>query len=157
MEFYRTVRINAPLTEVWALVDEIPAVANCIPGLHDLQMRGEHEFDCVMTQRVGSVKASFRLHTVVEDIDTRRSVTAVSNGRDDSLGSTVRAVQRFAFAPTGAETEVEISADVQVTGKIATFGHRIIGAKAEQVTVETLRNVDKLLAERSAAASTGPA
>ena len=40
-----------------------------------------------------------------------------------------------------------------MTGKIATFGQRIIAAKAEQVTVETLRNLSKLLEERNVAPS----
>jgi carbon monoxide dehydrogenase subunit G len=45
---------------------------------------------------------------------------------------------------------VSINADVQITGRIATVGHRIIGAKAEQVTVEAIRNVEQLLASRQA-------
>ena len=153
MEFRRTVRISAPLAEVWALVDDIPAVAGCIPGLHDLEMRGQHEFDCMVSQRVGSVKASFTLHTVVGDLDPQRSITVRSQGQDKSLGSSVKATQRFGFAAAGDETEVQIVADFQVTGRVATFGHRIISAKAEQVTVEALRNVSKLLEERRARAS----
>src|SRR5919198_926454 len=117
MEFRRTARINAPLADVWALTDDLPAVAACIPGLHDLDMTGQRSFDCVVSQRVGSVKANLR----------------------------------FELAESGDGTDVDIAADFQVTGRIATFGHRIIAAKAEQVVMEALRNVDKLLAERRAA------
>src|SRR6266545_2542371 len=110
MEFKRNARIQAPLSDVWALVDDVPTVAGCIPGVHDLDMRGEREFDCVVSQRVGSVKSNFALHIV---------------------------------------------ADFQVTGRIATFGHRIISAKAEQVVMEAIRNVDKLLGERRATSTEG--
>lgn len=67
--------------------------------------------------------------------------------------ATSRPTQQFQLSSQGDETEVETAAQFQVTGKISTFGHRIISAKAEQVTVETLRNPFGLLEERAAAAS----
>lgn len=148
MEFKRTVRISAPVSEVWALVDDVPAVAGCIPGMGQLEMRGAHEFDCVVTQLVGAVKANFQLHNVIVELEPERSLTTVSEGRDRNLNSQVKATQRFSFRPDGDATEVDIEADFQVTGRIATFGHRIILAKAEQVTVQALRNVEQLLAGR---------
>jgi carbon monoxide dehydrogenase subunit G len=155
MEFRRTARLSAPLEQVWALVDDIPTVAGCIPGVHDLEMRGEREFDCVVSQRVGSVKSNFTLHTVVGDVEPRKRLTLESQGQDRALGSNVKANLQFGLDDKGEETEVDIVADFQVTGRIATFGHRIISAKAEQVVMEALRNVDKLLSERRSASSEG--
>jgi carbon monoxide dehydrogenase subunit G len=155
MEFRRTARITAPLSDVWALVDDIPTVAGCIPGVHDLEMRGEREFDCVVSQRVGSVKSNFTLHTKVGDIEPRKRLALESQGQDRALGSSVKANLQFGLDDQGDETEVDIVADFQVTGRIATFGHRIISAKAEQVVMEALRNVDKLLTERRSTSSEG--
>jgi uncharacterized protein len=152
MEFRRNAQINAPLDQVWALTEDIPAVAGCIPGVADLDLKGPQEFDCVISQRVGSVKSKFNLHTVISDLDARKSLTLVSTGQDRSLGSNVKANLKFDLADKGEATEVEIVADFQVTGRIATFGHRIIAAKAEQVVMEALRNVDQLLAERRGSA-----
>ena len=155
MEFKRNARINAPLSDVWALVDDIPTVASCIPGVHDLEMKGELEFDCVVSQRVGSVKSNFTLHTVVGGIEPRKHLSLESQGQDRALGSSVKANLQFGLDEQGAGTEVDIVADFQVTGRIATFGHRIIAAKAEQVVMEALRNVDKLLTERRATSTGG--
>ena len=69
-------------------------------------------------------------------------------GQDRRLGSSVHARQTFAVTPEGNDSRVAIEAQVQITGRIATFGHRIIGAKAEQVTVEAVRNVEQLLTSR---------
>lgn len=150
MEFRRTVYLGAPIRQVWALTDEIPAVADCIPGLGQIEMQGDHAFDCVMNQRVGSVQANFQLHNVIQDMDPERSLTVVSEGKDKNLNSHVKATQRFDFTAEGDKTQIEIVADIQVTGRIATFGHRIISAKAEQVTVQALRNVETLLEQRQA-------
>lgn len=150
MDFSRTVEIAAPFDDVWALVGDIPAAAGCIPGVRDLEMVGDDAFTCVLEQKVGSVKAKFSLKCRLSVDAGSRVVDVTSEGQDRSLGSTVKATQRFTIASDGATTRVDIVADVQISGRIATFGHRIIAAKAEQVTVDAVRNVDTLLAERRA-------
>jgi carbon monoxide dehydrogenase subunit G len=150
VEFSRIVDIAAPAENVWALTADIEAVAGCIPGVRDLEMTGPGEFTCKLIQRVGSVKAAFALRTRLQVDVAARTVVTTSEGQDRSLASTVKAVQTFVITDEGGKTQVRISAEVQITGKIATFGNRIIGAKAEQVTVEAIRNVEDLLAARHA-------
>ena len=149
MDFSRTVDISAPIDDVWALTSDIETVAECIPGVRDVEMTGPDEFTCKLVQRVGSVKAAFELRTRLQVDKAARTVVATIEGQDRGLVSTVKAVQTFTISAEGSKTQVRISADVQITGRIATFGHRIIGAKAEQVTVEAIRNVEDLLAVRS--------
>jgi carbon monoxide dehydrogenase subunit G len=153
MEFRRSARIDAPVADVWALVDDIPTAASCIPGVTDVHMRGEREFDCLVTQRVGSVKSSFGIRAQMTDLVPNEKVTIICEGRDKVLGSNVRATVRFTLSDEGQATAVDIAADFQVTGRIATFGQRIIAAKAEQVVMKSLRNVDQLLAQRRAASA----
>lgn len=156
MDFSRTVPVAGSTDELWDLTRDVEAVAGCIPGVRDLAMAGPGEFTCLLVQQVGSVKAKFALRTRLETDEASRTVTAVSSGQDRGLGSSVRATQRFAVSPAGDGAEVAIQADVQITGRIATFGHRIIAAKAEQVTVEAIRNVERMLAERRAGRQPAP-
>lgn len=152
MQFQRTISVAAPISEVWELVDELEAVAGCIPGVSDVSVSGEREFECVMTQRVGAVTARFKLRTRIEEIVLHEHVSAVSEGRDTKLNSEVKSKQRFAFRAAGdGETEVDIVADYQITGRIATFGHRVLAVKAEQVTLEAVDRLSRLLEERRAA------
>jgi carbon monoxide dehydrogenase subunit G len=150
MEFSRTVEIDAPFDVVWALVNDVPSVATCIPGVSNVEMSGPTAFTCKLAQRVGSAKANFDLSSTLEINEETKEVVAQSDGKDRALGSTVSARQTFSLSDTGTGTKVEIQANVQITGRIATFGHRIIAAKAEQVTVESLKNVDDLLRSRRA-------
>ena len=131
MDFSRTVTVAGSTDELWKLTREVKAVAGCIPGIRDLDMTGPAEFTCLLVQQVGSVKASFALRTRLETDEASHMVTAVSSGQDRVLGSSVKATQRFVLSPAGEGAEVAIQADVQITGRIATFGHRIIAAKAE--------------------------
>jgi carbon monoxide dehydrogenase subunit G len=151
MKFEKTVQINATPDEVWALVGDVEAVANCIPGLHDYVSTGPNEFDAIVTQQVGPVKSSFKLSTSLTDLDPGRSLTAVSKGRDSDLDSSVKAEQRFDLSPSDGGTSVAITADIAITGRIATFGHRIVATKAEQVVTAAIKNVSAVLEERRTA------
>lgn len=148
MKFEKTVRVDATPAEIWTLVDEIEVVAGCIPGIGDYTARGPLEFESVLTQHVGPVKARFQLNTKLRDIDPQKSLVALSEGRDSHLASSVLAEQRFSLIPVGNATDIAISADIRVTGKLATFGSRIVLSKAEQVVAQAIANVSKLLVER---------
>ena len=153
MEFRRNARINAPLSDVWALVDDIPTVAGCIPGVTGVEMKSGTEFTCVVNQRLGSVKSSFNIAAEMTDIVDRQKITITCQGEDRGLRSSVRANLQFGLVDQGEATAVDILADFQVTGRIATFGQRIVAAQAEQVVMKALGNVDRLLSERRAASA----
>jgi carbon monoxide dehydrogenase subunit G len=148
MRFEKTVRIQAPLADVWQLIDDIEAVASCIPGVTDYSAQSDREFTALMTQRVGPVTARFRLNTKLINLDPPRSVTAIIEGHDRDLDSTVRAEQRFELRAADGGTDVDISADIRMTGRVATFGQRIISTKAERVVLDAFANVSTMLAGR---------
>ena len=158
MQFRRMVSINAPVGDVFRLVDDLEAVAGCIPGVSDVSLQGTRSFDCVMTQKVGAVTARFQLRTSIDEVVPNELVTAVSEGRDSKLFSEVKSKQRFEFRANGDEaTEIDVVADYQISGRIATFGHRILAAKAEQVTLEAVDQLTALLEERRKLGSGGVA
>jgi carbon monoxide dehydrogenase subunit G len=101
-----------------------------------------------MVQKVGHVKTRLELGNRLTDIRPLHSVTVISEGEDPRLRATVRTEQSFELSSKGQYTEINISADIHVTGKIATFGGRIILAKAEQIVVSALENVSELLQQR---------
>jgi carbon monoxide dehydrogenase subunit G len=145
MEFSRTAEVAAPFEQVWGLVSDVPTVAACIPGVSNVEMSGPTAFTCKLVQRVGSAKANFDLTSNLEVDEAAHEVVVTSEGRDRALGSTVNARQTFRLRDLGETTEVAIQATVQMTGRIATFGHRIIASKTEQVTMEGLANLNAML------------
>jgi hypothetical protein len=155
MRFDKTVRVEASPAEIWGLLDDVEAVALCIPGISDYKETGPNEFTAMLSQRVGPVTARFRLRTTLKDLVPHESVTAVVEGADNVLASSVSSEQVFTFseADGGAATEILITAEVGMVGRVATFAQRIIATKAEQVIIGALANVSRLLEERRAANS----
>lgn len=152
MKFEKTVRVEASPAEIWGLLDDLEAVAECIPGIGNYEATGPNEFNALLTQRVGPVKARFKLTTRLTDLEPLKSVTAVVEGADSGIASTVGSEQVFAFTEVdgGAATEITITADVRMVGRVATFGQRIVATKAEQVIVGSVANVSRLLEQRRA-------
>ena len=152
MRFEKTVRVEASPCEIWGLLDDIEAVALCIPGISDYKETGLNEFTALLSQRVGPVTARFRLKTTLTDLEPLKSVTAMVEGADNVLASSVSSEQVFSFseADGGVATEILIAADVGMVGRVATFAQRIIATKAEQVIIGALANVSRLLEQRRA-------
>ena len=152
MRFEKTVRVEASPGEIWGLLDDIEAVALCIPGISDYKETGPNEFTALLSQRVGPVTARFRLKTTLTDIEPLKRVTAMVEGADNVLASSVSSEQVFSFseADGGSATEILIAADVGMVGRVATFAQRIIATKAEQVIIGALTNVSRLLEQRRA-------
>jgi carbon monoxide dehydrogenase subunit G len=148
MLIQRTFRLDAAVPQVWELVSDIPALSGCIPGLEKIEVQDARHFRSLVRQRVGPISMTLDLDTHLEDLEPPRRVTALTEGRDRALGARVRQRQVFELCPAGDQTEVKLSVDVQFSGRLAAFGHRVIGAKAEQFTEEVIRNVSALLAWR---------
>ena len=152
MEYGRTVTLDAGIETVWSLIDDLEAVAMCIPGISDFALQTPTSFTCLMTQKVGHVTSRLALTNELKEIEPMKRVTVLSAGDDKRLRASVKCDQTFELAEKGGQTEVAIQASIHVTGRIAMFGGRIILAKAEQVVVEGLANVERLLRERSPSA-----
>jgi carbon monoxide dehydrogenase subunit G len=141
----KEVRIAAPVERVWALVSDIEGLGRCIPGLEQLHMTDERHFESVVRMRVGPIGARFQLTSTLEEIEPPRWLVMETDGVDRSIAGRVRQRNSFELLPDGEQTLVRITSDIQISGRFATFGQRIIAARADQFVDEVVANVDRLL------------
>jgi uncharacterized protein len=154
MRFQREAILAALPEEVWSLVEDIPALADCIPGLVSFDIHDDRHFSSVVSIRVGPVQPRFRLETELTDLDPPRALTVITEGVDPALGSRVRQRQSVTLTRVVDQTRVTIDLEIQISGRIATFGQRVIASKAEEFASEVIANVnEKLAARRSTAQS----
>ena len=149
MRFEKEISLDAPVDVVFGLVEDIQTLATCIPGLEELTIHDERNFDSRVRLSVGPITARFNLRTSIEELVPGRRITLVTTGKDASLAGSVRQRQEFDLVATDANrTTVRIATEIQVQGRLATFGQRVIGARADQFAEEVAANVARLLAER---------
>ena len=142
--------LNAPIQRVWDFLLEQGTLASCIPGAERVDVVDSKTYDCIVRQSVGPISVRLGFTVVLTELDPPNFVKAV--GRGEALGKlgtfTCDVTVTLAEIPNG-EVEVRYQTNVSLVGRLATFGERIMRAKAKSVGEEFTRNLQEKLKRRT--------
>jgi carbon monoxide dehydrogenase subunit G len=142
--------LKAPIQKVWDLLLEQGTLASCIPGAEKVEAIDGKTYECIVKQSVGPISVRLKFTAVLAEVDPPKHVKAV--GRGEALGKmgtfTCDVIVNLAENPAG-EVEVSYQTNVNIVGRLATFGERIMRAKAKSVGEEFTRNLQEKLKGRT--------
>jgi uncharacterized protein len=111
---------------------DLPVAARCVPGTRDVAPEGDGvrgTFDV----RVGPVKLALAGIVAVESRDEQAGTARLrADAEDQRLGGAVRAFVDLAVAGD-APTELRITSDVTILGRIGELGQPLIARQADKV------------------------
>lgn len=149
--------VDAPIAEVWALIDRMESVIPCVPGTIYEGQEGEDHLVAVRV-RVGVISASFkgRMRFAEKDAANYRAVIEGS-GRDTGGKGSAKANIIGQLEPTGAnQTRMHAIVDLSMTGRIAQFGGPVVADIAKQLVAQFGSNLqERVLSTSSATAPAG--
>ncbi|HEY6708527.1 MAG TPA: SRPBCC domain-containing protein, partial [Actinomycetota bacterium] len=124
MRIENTVEVDAPLDRVWALVNDIPRVAPCMPGAALTGVVDEDTYEGTVAVKLGPLRMSYKGKVVVEGVDeANHSARLAATGKDTKGAGTARASVETRMEAVGDNhTRLLVTSDVQLTGKVASFG-----------------------------------
>ena len=124
MRIENTVEVDAPLDRVWALVNDIPRVAPCMPGAALTGVLDDQTYEGTVAVKLGPLRMSYKGKVVVEGVDeANHSARLAATGKDTKGAGTARAsVETRLEAVDPTRTRLHVTSDVQLTGKVASFG-----------------------------------
>jgi uncharacterized protein len=124
MRIENTVEVDAPLERVWALVNDIPRVAPCMPGAALTGVLDDDTYEGTVAVKLGPLRMSYKGKVVVEGVDeANHSARLAATGKDVKGAGTAKAsVETKLEAVGGNHTRLHVTSDVQLTGKVASFG-----------------------------------
>jgi carbon monoxide dehydrogenase subunit G len=165
MRIENTLEVDAPLDRVWALVNDIPRVAPCMPGAALTGVGDDDTYEGTVAVKLGPLRMAYKGKVVVESVDeANHSARLAANGRDTKGAGTARAAVETRLEPVDAtRTRLHVTSDVQLTGKVASFGRggaindvatRLFGQFADCLRA-TLEAEPAATADRGAAAAAG--
>ena len=135
LHFEGTLPIKAPREKVWSFLVDPHAVSRCLPDVQSLQVLEEGKFKAVMRVGVSFIKGNFTFDVSMLDLDAPRH--ARIKGRGGGLGSAVDVESTVDLASVAEDnTVLHWSADVVVSGTIATVGARLLNSTVEKKTGE---------------------
>jgi uncharacterized protein len=140
--------VDAAPSEVYTLMLDPARVAPCIPGAEVTGKRDDGGYDARVTVKVGPVKMSYAgVVSIVEQDDEQRTASMRARGTEARGQGNVDATMRMAVAGRdGGGSHVDVSTDMQVTGRVAQMGQGIMQDVAVRMIGEMARNMETLLA-----------
>lgn len=119
----------------WAFLQNLEAVAGCMPGAKITERLDEGRYKGTVTVKVGPVTMSFRGEVEVKDVDpAARTLRLLGKGTDStgSSGASMNLTARIEAAD-GDLCNLVGAATVSMSGKAAAFGGRMMNTVADQI------------------------
>src|SRR4029450_10275461 len=156
MRIQNPVEVDAPMERVWALVNDIPRVAPCMPGAA-LTGGSDDTYEGTVAVKLGPLRMSYKGKVTIDEVDdANHSARLTASAQDTKGAGTARATVETRLEPAGeTHTRLHVTSDVQLTGKVASFGRG--GAINDVATRLFGQFADCLRATLESEATTGPA
>ncbi len=126
----------------WQFLQDVEAVAGCMPGAQLTEKVDETHHKGTVTVRLGPATMSFRGEVAVQDIDaTTQSLRLIGKGTDKSgnSGVSMNLLARIE-AVDGGLSQLVGSSEVSVSGKAAAFGGRMMDSVADKILLQCADN-----------------
>ena len=147
MKLSHAVLVRAPRAKVWRLITDVPAAARCVPGVAAVTPSGAGRYKGSLLVQLGPVRLVLDGDLALATTDEKAGKATVrADAKDSRLGGTVHATMDLALVDKGADTEVRITSDVQIAGRIGEFGQPVIQRKADQLMAQFAECIARTLA-----------
>ncbi len=154
MEIKQSFTVARPLNDVWALFQDVPVVAGCMPGAELLADKGNGAYQGRVSIKLGPFGAAFEGEAQVTPDPATYSGHVEGKGTDKRGGSRSKLVMDYRLAEVPGGTKVDVDADVQLVGPIAQFGRTGIVTETANVLIrQFVQNVEQKLAAMPASAA----
>lgn len=144
----KTVNFSAPVEKVWEKMESMENVIKCMPGVEEIEDCGNGKWRVVIKQKVGFISATFDADIEVVDSrpPTHMETTADVTLRR-GLGKVFQKQRIELIAVSENETTAKYSSELNLSGTIGTFGHRVLSGKADQLADQFTESFSTMLNE----------
>lgn len=157
MQIENEITVAAPIEAAWMLLNDIPAIAPCLPGATLTAHNGD-DYDGTIRVKVGPISAEYAgTATVLSRDVATRTVTLSASGRDTRGAGNASADIVATMMEDGGHTRVTIVTELTVSGKVAQFGRGVMADVSKKLMGQFADCVGAKLAGHGGAAepSTG--
>ena len=146
MQIEETFSVKVPIKKLWDSLLDPQIVGPCIPGCEKVEPINDNEYDSIIKAKEGFIAVRFKIRTVIEEMDPLRFIRTAGEGNELRKLGHFKQKTRIDFKQLSEnETEVSYQSDVTIVGKLATFGDRVLKAKAKEVGKQFADAVKKRL------------
>jgi len=162
MEIEKTLAVSAPRERVWALLMDPRVMTGAVPGMQSIDVISPTEYVALMKVKISFLSAKFKLHTHIVEQREPEYLRVEGTGEDASVASSLKQTSEIFLSETPqGGTELKIKVNVDLLGRLGTFGLSVMKTKADRMWDEFGKNLAARLEgkpeEASEAAATSQA
>ena len=126
----------------WKFLQDVEAVAGCMPGAKLTEQVGENSHKGTVTVKLGPATMSFRGEVEVRDVDQATQTLRLIGKGTDSSGNSGVSMNLLAQIEVvdGGLSQLVGSSEVSVSGKAAAFGGRMMDSVADKILQQFANN-----------------
>ncbi len=127
--------VQAPVERVWRYLIDPARVVECLPGAELIEMKDENTFVGTIKVKVGPLSMSYKGNGKFTEVNEQtHQVRMVGDARETSGAGSTKVSMLSTVAPSASGgSEVVVSADVELVGRIVQFGRGMIEEVSRQI------------------------
>ena len=133
MEISGEFHIPAIKQTVWEGLNNPNILKASIPGCEELDKLSDKEFTAAITTKLGPVKAKFKAKVTLSDLDPPNKYTISGEGQGGAAGFASGSAS-VSLIEEDKNTKLIYHAEINVGGKIAQIGSRLIDSSAKKIS-----------------------
>ena len=157
MDLTNEFRVPVPPERAWAILTDLERIAPCMPGAQLQEVDGD-DFRGIVKVKVGPITAQYKgTATFVERDESGLRAVLRAEGRETRGQGNASATITAALVAAGDATDVTVTTDLTVTGKVAQFGRGVLGDVSAKLLDQFVACLEsKVIAEEAGGASASP-
>lgn len=124
--------IPARRQHVWEALNDPQVLAQCIPGCESIERQSDTELLAKMKAKIGPVKARFESRILLSNLNPPQSYTISGEGKGGPAGFGKGSAD-VTLTESDGNTKLHYTATLQVGGKLAQVGSRLVGGAARKI------------------------
>ena len=132
MDMTGSQRIEASREVVYAALNDVDILRQCIPGCETVEKTSDTEMTAKVTLKIGPVKASFSGKVTLSDLDPPNGYTITGEGSGGAAGF-AKGGAKVSLKADGEATILHYTVEAQIGGKLAQLGGRLIDATSKKL------------------------
>ena len=148
MNLNGTFTFNGPREKVWELLQDPVVLAKALPGTERLALTSTDHYEGVMKVNVGPVTAAkFDVTVALTDKEPPHRMSMQIEGKGP-VGFTRGTASVVLDEQAEGKTQMQYTSDVQVGGRIASVGQRLLESVSKMMMRQALEALERELAAR---------
>lgn len=149
MEMKDAVTIPADRKLVWEALNNPEVLRQCIPGCEELEMISQTELRAQVLLKIGPIKARFAGDVTLSDLNPPNGYVLSGEGKGGVAGMAKGAARVKLREEPAGQTILEYEARVDVGGKIAQLGARLLDSTAKKLTRKFFEDFSQVVSNKS--------